>query len=142
MDNNQLIINDETGVEGLLMATSDSFCSMVPKTDAEKKSLFKAMNNPDKKVSDMINLEIELKDIYSEIVELADQKTGEVIKLPRIVLIDSKGIGYQCVSKGMFSALKKLFQIYGMPTWEKPIKIKIKSIEKASDRKVLTFDVI
>lgn len=136
--------DNDTGIKGQLMSVSDQYCSFVPQGPEDKKRLFKAMNNPEKRLADCINMTIKVQDIYSEIVVIVDQNTGEMIKAPRIVLIDADGVGYQCVSKGIFSALKKLIAIFGAPTWEGGLPLTVKQITKGSGkntRSLLTFDV-
>ena len=99
------------------------------------------MNNPDKRIKDCINEVVKVKNVFVEVVKCTNQETGEVSTATRIVLIDENGIGYQCVSLGIFSALKKLFAVYGEPTtWTKPIPIKIKQISKGV-KNLLTLNV-
>lgn len=117
------------------------FTSVVATTDEEKASLFNAMNNPDKRLADCINMTIKAKDLYIEVVNCTNEETGEVTACPRIVIIDDKGVSYQCVSVGIYSALKKLIQVYGAPTWETPLKLAVKQISKGN-RKMLTLDVM
>lgn len=117
-----------------------SFCSYKAETPEEKAKLFEIMNNPEKRLSDCINQTILVKDLFAELVDCTNEETGEVTKAPRIVLIDKNGIGYQCVSAGVFGALKKLMSVYGIPTWESPIPLKIKQI-KNGKKSLLTFSV-
>lgn len=117
------------------------FCSMKAETDEEKAKLFNAMNNPDERLSDSINKQIKAKDLYIEVVQCTNEETGEVTSCPRIVIIDDKGKSYQCVSIGIYSALKKVIQVYGAPTWETPVKLEVKQITKGA-RKMLTLNVI
>lgn len=132
---------DERFIADLTSQRVTMFCSMVAKDNKEKAILFKAMNNPDKRIGDCINMTIEAKDVFCEVVQCTNKETGETDTCPRIVLIDKNGVGYQAVSLGIFSALKKLIQIYGQPTWKDPVKIKVVQITKG-DRKLLTFDVV
>lgn len=118
-----------------------SFCSMVPASDAEKAAMYNAMNNPDERLSECINKVIEAKDLFIEVVNCTNTETGEVTACPRIVIIDKNGKSYQCVSIGIYSALKKVIQIYGAPTWEKPVKMEVKQITKGA-RKMLTLNVV
>lgn len=139
-ERNNLMIIDDYVVD--LTTASNTFCSMEPKNDEDRKILFRAANNPDKRVSDMINLKIKVKDIYVETVMVKDRDNEEIMRpAPRIVLIDDKKVSYQCVSVGMLGAFKKLITIYGLPTWEKGIEIEIKQITKG-DRSMLTFNVV
>ena len=97
------------------------------------------MNNPSKRLSDCINLEIHLKDVFVEVVNCTDD-LGMSQLCPRIVLIDDKGIGYTCVSIGVFSSLKKLFQIFGVPTYKEPLTVVPTQITNGQN-KILTLNV-
>lgn len=120
---------------------AEQFCTMEANTPEEKRILFKAMNQPDKRLSECINMTLNIKDIYAEVVQITDQNTGEIINAPRIVMIDTNGIGYQCVSKGMLSSLKKLFAVYGSPTWQEGLAVTVKQIKTRDNRSVLTLDI-
>lgn len=133
MDDNKNFIAD-------LTSRQTTFCSLKANTPAEKAMLFKAMNNPEKRVGDCINMTINAKDLFCEVVNCVNQQTGEVQSCPRIVIIDDKGVGYQAVSLGVFSAIKKIIQVFGMPSWETPLPLVVKQITKG-ERKLLTFDV-
>jgi hypothetical protein len=117
-----------------------SFSSLRAETDEEKASLFNAINNPEKRLADCINMTIKAKDLYIEVVNCTNEETGEVTACPRIVIIDEKGVSYQAVSLGIYSALKKVIQIFGAPTWEKPIKLEVKQVTKGT-RKMLTLNI-
>ena len=113
------------------------------KTDSpeEKAKFYNVMNNPEKRVAQMIGKVIKVKDVFVEIVELSNQDTGEVKKCPRTVLIDEKGVGYQAVSIGVFSAIKKLFDVYGTPDkWVSPLPLEVQQIQKGT-RNILTFKI-
>lgn len=116
------------------------FCSMKAETDEEKMNVFNTMNNPDKRLSDCINMKINAKDLFVEIVNCTNEKTGEITACPRIVIVDDKGVSYQAVSIGIYSALKKLIQVFGAPTWTKAIPLEVKQITKG-ERKMLTLNV-
>lgn len=117
-----------------------SFSSLKADTDEEKASLFNAINNPEKRLADCINMKIKAKDLYIEVVNCTNEETGEVTACPRIVIIDDKGVSYQAVSLGIYSALKKVIQIFGAPTWEKPISLEVKQVTKGT-RKMLTLNI-
>ena len=124
-----------------LSAPVNQYCSMDVKTEADQMNLFNAMNNPDARIADMINMVIAVKDVFVEVVNCTNTETGEVTACPRIVLIDDKGKSYQAVSIGIYSAIKKAFMSFGVPTWEKPVKFKVTQITKG-DRKMLTLTAI
>lgn len=117
-----------------------SFSSLKAETDEEKASLFNAINNPEKRLSDCINMKIRAKDLFIEVVNCTNEETGEITACPRIVIIDDKGVSYQAVSLGIYSALKKVIQIFGAPTWDKPIVLEVKQVTKGT-RKMLTLNI-
>lgn len=123
-----------------LTSESVSFCSMKANDNKSKAMLFKAMNNPEKRIGDCINTLIKVKDVYCETVQVVSNETGETEWVPRVVLIDENGTAYQAVSMGVYSALAKVIRVFGMPSWNEPIPIKIKQISRG-ERKLLTFDV-
>lgn len=117
------------------------FCSMVADTDKARAQLFNAMNNPDERLADCINKQINMKDLYVEVVNCTNEETGETTACPRIVIIDDKNKSYQAVSIGIYSALKKIIQVFGAPTWTTPVPIEVKQITKGN-RKMLTLNVV
>lgn len=134
--------DDERFIMDLTAERKTQFCSMVPKNEDEEIVLFNAMNNPEKRIGDCINMTINVKHVFCEVVTCVNRETGETNMCPRIVLIDTDGVGYQAVSLGVFSALKKIFAIKGSPTtWKKPVKLQVVQITKG-DRKLLTFNMV
>lgn len=119
---------------------STVYCSVKGGDRATKAKVYNAMNNPEHKVGDMINKTIKVKDVLVEIIELANEETGEIEEAPRVVLIDDKGQAYQAVSQGIFSAVKNAIQVFGAPTWEEPLPCLIKQVPVKSGS-MLTFDI-
>lgn len=128
-----------------------AYTSMQAETEEEKKNLFNLMNNPDYRLSEFINKEIDLQHIYIEVVELEKKdRAGNVQlgadglplynKAPRIVLVDSKGKGYQCVSVGVLGSLKKMQSVFGAFPWNPARKISVKQMEKGSNR-ILNLEI-
>lgn len=142
MDANDFVPEAIDLVGSLTNATRDYYCSVIADDPGKKAELFNAMNNPDERLADHINEVIKVKDVYCEPVELLNEQTGLSTVNPRIVLIDEKGKSYQCVSFGVFNALKKIMSpaFFGAPTWENPIPIKVKQITKGQ-RSMLTLEI-
>ena len=133
---------DERFIMDLTAERKVQFCSMVAKNEDEEITLFNAMNNPEKRIGDCINLTIEVKHVFCEVVTCINRETGESNICPRIVLIDKDGVGYQAVSMGIYSALKKIISIKGNPaSWKKPVKLQVVQVTKG-DRKLLTFNLV
>lgn len=102
-----------------------SYCSMKTETMEEKQAFFNAVSDPDFKLADCINTVIKVKDLYCETVTLTDEKTGETSIAPRVVLVDVDGKSYQAVSTGIFNSLRRLMQVFGAPTWEGGLPVKV-----------------
>ena len=111
-----------------------SFVSFKAETHEEKVKLYNAMSNPDKKLADCINSTILLKDIYCEMIPMVNEETGEVNNTPRIVLIDKDGKSYQAVSFGIFNALKRIFDVFGVPTYETPLAVRVIQITSGKNK--------
>lgn len=127
-------------MEQQLSAPNDMYCTMEVKTQEDRMALFNIMNSPDEKLAEHINEIISLRHIFTEMVDVTNEETGELEKAPRIVLIDENGKSYSCVSRGILGALKKLFQCFGMPTvWTAPLKIKVLQQQGKGTNKFLTI---
>ena len=117
-----------------------SFTSLKNETNEEKQILYKAMSNPDKRLGDCINTVIHAKDLFMEQVEMTNEETGEIQVCPRIVIVDKDGVSYQSVSFGVFNALKRVIQVFGNPTWEQPIPLKVIQVTR-KEKKMLSLDI-
>lgn len=146
---NEIIAVDDMGANGvreynvaeLNGSQLAAFCSVATDTFEGKTAVYNAANNPDDTLSNNINKEIRVRDVYAETIEVVNEQTGEIEKAPRIVLIDEKGKSYQCVSAGIFGALRKLIAIFGEPTWEPPIPVCVKQVPTKKGS-MLTLDVV
>lgn len=117
--------------ESNLMTTSKAgfYCSFDISTQDGKARLFNAMSNPDERIAEHINEEIIISDVYAEMVDITDEKTGEITSAPRLILINPEGVSYVAVSTGVYGDVKRLLQIFGEPSsWEKPIRVKVKQV--------------
>lgn len=102
------------------------YCSVKPDTAENATSIYKAMNNPDEKLANMINTEIAINGVYIEPVSLPDRETGEAKINPRIVLFADDGTTYYSVSTGIYQALQKICNLAGSPElWKSPIRVKV-----------------
>ena len=136
------VLEDDTNFIHDLTAPAEAcYCSVKAESKDEKVALYNATNAPDFRLKSFINKPINVKDIFVEVVTCVNKETGEVRKSPRTVLIDDKGKSYTAVSLGVFSALRKLFTIFGTPdTWDKPMKITPIGVQK-DKYEILTLSV-
>lgn len=126
-----------------LTTAETAYCSLQAATKEEKAQLFNAINQPQHKLSEMIGKTITVENVYCEVVQLISEKTGEITKAPRIVLFDSDGNSYQCVSVGIFGSLKKIFAIFGEPVdWDEPLEFEVKQIERGGGKRILSLNLV
>ena len=137
---NEIAVREQ--ISGMLAkGAGQSFCSVKMEGDRSKaKLVYNALNNPEYRVADFINKTISVTDVLIETTEIGNEETGEIATVPRVVLIDDEGKAYQSVSVGMFNAVKNLIFIYGEPTWEPPLNLKIKQ-RAVKNGSMLTADI-
>ena len=115
------------------------FCSMTAVDNAAKVTLYNACSNP-VKVSDFIGKQIKLMHFYVEVIQTVSEQTGELVSVPRVVLIDDHGKGYQAVSVGMYNSIKRVVAMFGLPDeWDKPHTVEIQQVNTKSGR---TFNLL
>lgn len=94
-----------------------------------------------------VNKVIAMQHIYIEkvLMKVRDEKgdeTGEVQEANRTVIISSDGKNYSTCSKGVYSALKRIISIFGMPEdWENGVLEIIPVIISTGKGQVLSLKV-
>ena len=119
-----------------------TYCSKVVQKEEDKKELFNALETCDALLNDCVGQEINIKDVYCEEREVADEETGELKKKYRTILFDVSGQTYATGSYGIFNIMKKLFAIYGMPTWENGVKVKVAKRPIGNGKSTLTLTLV
>ena len=125
----------------LAAATGTTYCSVEANGDrATAAKVFNAMNNPEFRVADFINKEIPVQDILIETVEFPDEETGEVDRVPRVVLMTPEGKAYQATSLGMYTAVKRATLCFGNAPWKPALTFVIKQ-RPVKNGSMLTADI-
>lgn len=138
-----LMVTEDGKMELDFASAQQTFCTFKPSNDEERVAFFNAVNSPANTLLKMVNMEIEVSNIYAETIDFVDKETGETTPGVRIVLISPTGEGYQASSKGVFGSVQKMLAIFGHPsTWKQPRVIRPRTISKGADRNVLVFDVV
>lgn len=105
------------------------YCTMTAEDNRSKATLYNACSNPEK-LSNHINMPIEMMHFYVEVIQCANEATGELVNVPRVVIIDTHGKGYQAVSIGIYNAIKRIVSMYGNPaTWDEPVTIMCQNVD-------------
>lgn len=121
---------------------AQTFCSKVVEKEEEKKELFNALETCDALLNDCVGQEIVIKDIYCEEKEVIDDESGELKKKYRTIIFDMNGQTYATGSYGIFNVIKKLISIYGLPTWEEGIKVKVAKRPIGNGKSSLTLTLV
>lgn len=142
MNETLTVVNKKSEIiDGINTATSAIYSSFVAETANDKAKLYNALNSPEVRIADHIGKEINVKDVIIEPVEIVDDKTGEVRTTPRVTLIDDAGHTYTATSYGIFNSLKRIFGLYGSPTWEDGIPVRVRQITNGANR-IFTLDIV
>lgn len=128
-------------LEGINTATTSIYSSFVAESNDDKAKLYNALNSPEVRIADHIGKEINVKDVIIEPVEIVDEKTGEVRTTPRVTLIDVNGHTFTATSYGIYNSLKRIFGLYGSPTWEEGIPVRVRQITNGANR-IFTLDIV
>lgn len=119
-----------------------------------KKALYNALQQCDVKINDIKGQTIEVRDLYIEKknVPERDEKTDEVItdengevvtkKHFRTILIDTEGKTYVTAAYGVYNSLKQIIGIFGDPTPENPLTLKVgtKTLKGGKESLILTVE--
>lgn len=128
-------------LDGINTATTSIYSSFVAESNNDKAKLYNALNSPEVRIADHIGKEINVKDVIIEPVEIVDEKTGEVRTTPRVTLIDVNGHTYTATSYGIYNSLKRIFGLYGSPTWEEGIPVRVRQLTNGANR-IFTLDIV
>lgn len=95
-------------------------------------------------LNDMIDQEIVMVGAFMDKhpAPVVDEGTGEVIGTTskyRIIIFDDEGKTYATGSYGIYNALTMIFEIFGEPSKEHPIKVKVSKKATANGHSTLTL---
>lgn len=111
---------------------------------ASKLATLSAMTDS-KPVDDILGEVIDLANFVIQPIEMPDEETKVMKPVTRIILIDKDGQSYHAISGGIFSALKNIAGILGMPGkgnehW--PIEVSPVREKTRAGRQVFTLKVV
>lgn len=125
-----------------------AFTSLDVTTAAGKKKLYNITNRPDHNISDYINKDIRVKDIYVDVnprmnKDKDSENYGVMEDKPRTVLIDENGESYIAgVSIGVFQAVREILRIFGTPdTWSEPLTVRPVTV-RAPKGNMLSLEIV
>lgn len=123
-------------------AKKNMFCSKVATTSEEKVDLFNALDECDVLLNDIVDQEIVMKDIYVEQREVMDEETGEMKTKYRTIIFDVNGKTYATGAYGIFNSMKRIINVFGYPTWENGVKVKVIKKKLKSGKSSLSLAMV
>lgn len=146
-----LITQDESIFQS---ANKKMYCTMDLEDKANKAALYNSLQECDVKLNDIKGSTIEVVNIFIEEKEVAvrDEKTDEVIYDEegnvqtktrfRTILFGSDGKTYVSAAYGVYNSLKQIIPIFGNPSPENPIKVKVGTRKLRSGKESLILTVV
>ena len=95
----------------------------------DRLALGKAINDSSP-LDEHLNEEFNLANYIVQVVEIADNGTGEVVQAARTILIDDQGKAYHGTSKGLMTAIRNLNATVGDPSQWEGNTVRIKVVEE------------
>lgn len=94
------------------------------------------------KVDDNLGKAFMLKDVIVQSIEMPDERTGELVNVPRVILIDDKGGAMVAVSSGLLRSIQNFIGTLGEPqTWPGAVKVKVVEAKARSGYKFFTLEL-
>lgn len=133
----------------------EMFCTMDLEDKANMVTLYNSLQECDVKLNDIKGSTIEVVDLFVEKKEVAerDEKTDEVIMDEetgevktktrfRTILFGSDGKTYVSAAYGVYNSLRQIVPIFGNPSKENPIKVKVGTRKLRSGKESLILTVV
>lgn len=114
----------------------DQYCSFSPDDMEGKIKLYNAINSPSKRLGEMINTPITVRDVVLCKVMLGERDDDDVGPNPfkkgreafRTILIDADGKSYTATSTGIYNSVCTLRNVFGDLHFEDGLKLMVKQI--------------
>lgn len=131
------------------------FCTMDLEEKENMVKLYNSLQECDVKINDIKGSEIEVVDVFVEKKEVAqrdektdevltDEETGEVKTKTRFrtILYGSDGKTYVSAAYGVYNSLRQILPIFGNPSKENPITVKVGTRKLRSGKESLVLTVV
>ena len=99
--------------------------NLIPDSPKLAAAMVKASGKADYTADDLPDGKMDVSYLLVQEVELEDAHTSELIKVPRVVLMDQYGKSCQFVSIGIMGSIKMLITLFGRGPWIPPLPCKL-----------------
>lgn len=129
-------------IMSIMRSDSESIAYAVPMTDKkERVEMFNAFSNPEKKMSDNVGDSFTIKNVaVTPVTTVSD--TGELLTLPRVVVITADGHSYTATSVGVYNSIKSLYSMFEDDFLNGTMKVKIKQKTTRNGFKTLILEIV
>lgn len=158
MANNSITVRNETVAIFGDPSIGDQFLSFNPESFEERVRMFNAINSPDKKLSDMINTPISVKDMIITKVKLTPRNNPMIKDNPpegfvpenerteeedgfRVIMLDTEGVSYTATSRGIYNSICNLRAVFGTLHFEDGLRMVVKQISTKNGN-TLTINLV
>lgn len=136
-------------------AKKEMFCTMDLEDKANMVALYNSLQECDVKLNDIKGTTIEVSDVFVEKKEVAerdektdeviyDEETGEVKTKTRFrtILFGTDGKTYVSAAYGVYNSLRQIIPIFGNPSKDNPIKVKVGTRKLRTGKESLILTVV
>ena len=111
--------------------------------DRESKvAMYNAITNPTKLMSENVGDVLEVKNFAITPVTLEDDKTHEILTLPRTVILCQDNTSYSATSVGIYNSIKTICSLFEDEFADGELKVKIKQKTTRNGNKTLILEVV
>lgn len=136
MNNELMLNNNDLKIYSSVKAT----------TVEERKTVYNALEKCDVLLNDIVGTEINVKDFYIEERQKTEEneETGEVKNVTkyRTILFDTEGKTYATGSYGVYNALRRICLVYGEPTWDDGVLVRVEKKPIGNGKSQLTLVLV
>lgn len=136
MNNELMLNNNDLKIYSSVKAT----------TVDERKAVYNALEKCDVLLNDIVGTEINVKDFYIEERQKNEEneETGEVKNITkyRTILFDTEGKTYATGSYGVYNALRRICLVYGEPTWNDGVLVRVEKKPIGNGKSQLTLVLV
>ena len=134
---------------------SEQFCSFSPDNFEGKMKLYNAINSPDERLGNVINMPISIRDVVICKVNLTEKIGGDnepdsfddnpfdkrtARQGFRVILLDTDGKSYTATSTGVYNSISTMRSVFGTLHFEDGLKVVVKQI-KTKNGNTLTLSI-
>ena len=149
--NNEIINREEKDLisNDITIFSNDKKMFSTLKSDnmEDKIKLYNSLQKCDVRINDIVGQEIEFEDIFIEEKPSRElnEETGEVVEKTRkfrTILFGTDGATYVSSAYGVYNSLKNIVAIFGFPTKENPIKVKVAKRSTQTGKETLILVIV